>query len=157
MPFALLSLLIFHQALNIFTALGLLVLFGVVKKNSILQVDHTNKLREQGVPARGDPGGQPRSAAADPHDHRGVRGRHGAARHLQGHRRGLRAATGGVVVGGQTLSLLLTLLATPVVYSLFDDASAWIKGVVSSANPADRGETEVLGPEHAAVPTQGGG
>src|SRR5215475_11821518 len=99
LPFALLSIIIFRQSLNIFSALGLLVLFGVVKKNSILQIDHANQLKEKGLST------------------------HDALIVSSGIGSGTNRAIGFVIFGGQSLALVLTLLITPVAYSLFDSAS----------------------------------
>jgi len=175
-PFALLSLILLGQALNIYSILGVFLLFGIVKKNGILQVDYTNVLRQR---ARDDASVVPASYAAGQEP--GAATPSGWSRFVsslspekrvrlwaimeanrtrlrpilmttlmliagmipialgQGPGAGSRASMAKVIVGGQALSLLLSLLIAPVAYSLFDDVGLWWRrrsaGRVGETNP----------------------
>jgi HAE1 family hydrophobic/amphiphilic exporter-1 len=123
-PFALLSLLLLQTNLDIYSTFGLFMLFGIVKKNGILQVDYTNHLRERGMAV---------NEAILEANHTRLRPILMTTVMLvaamvpmamgQGPGAGARAGMAKVILGGQTLSLLLTLLVTPVAYSLWEDVT----------------------------------
>jgi HAE1 family hydrophobic/amphiphilic exporter-1 len=121
LPFAVLSLIFLRTSLDIFAMLGLFMLFGIVKKNGILQVDYANQLRAQGLE---------RDAAILASNRARLRPILMTTVMLvaamvpmalgRGPGAGSRSSMAKVILGGQALSLLLTLLVTPVAYSLFD-------------------------------------
>ncbi len=125
LPFALLTMVLLREPLNIYAIFGLFMLFGIVKKNGILQIDYTNTLRARGLD---------RDTAILQANRVRLRPILMTTMMLvasmipialgTGPGSGGRASMAKVIIGGQMLCLLLTLLVTPISYSLFDDWGA---------------------------------
>jgi HAE1 family hydrophobic/amphiphilic exporter-1 len=123
-----LALLFTGGTLNVFTMIGIIMLMGLVTKNGILLIDFANQQRERGMVRRDALlsaarirlrpiimttvamifGMLPLALAAG----------EGAEQ---------RAPMGRAVIGGLITSTILTLFVVPVVYTLFDDAVAWLR------------------------------
>jgi len=133
-PFALIALMGTGRTMNLFSALGILLLLGIVKKNGILQIDYMNRLREQGkalIPAILE-ANTVRLRPILMTTLSIVAGLIPTAIGV-GAGAGQRSAIAITIIGGQMLCLLLTLLVVPVGYAFVEDVKAWFARRASAA------------------------
>jgi len=146
------GLLLFGHTLNLFSMIGIILLFGLVTKNSILLVDYANQLRREGMdkrlairtaaPVRMRPvlmtalamifGVLPAALGIGP----------GAE---------TRAPMAIATAAGMLSSTVLTLLVVPVFYLSFDDAAEWLGARLRGrpAAPTAGGGAEIAQPRWA--------
>ncbi len=125
------------------------MLFGIVKKNGILQVDKTNELRRTHRSMN-------RTDAIMEANHTRLRPILMTTVMLMaamvpialgaGPGASARASMAKVIIGGQALSLLLTLLATPVAYTFWDDLQIWLSRWSTPSPPPLSSEPLVSNP-----------
>jgi HAE1 family hydrophobic/amphiphilic exporter-1 len=116
------------NTLNLFSMIGILLLFGLVTKNSILLVDYANQLRGEGM----DKVTAMRTAAPvrlRPVLMTAVSMIFGVLPAAVGFGPGAETRAPMAIAAGAGMfsSMLLTLIVVPVFYLLFDDAAAWVK------------------------------
>jgi HAE1 family hydrophobic/amphiphilic exporter-1 len=151
---ALLALIIFRSELNIISMIGIIALVGIVGKNAILLVDYTNTLRQRGLP---------RDEALLEAGETRLRPILMTTLSLVlamipialavGRGSEFRAPLGIVLIGGLTVSTLLTLIVIPCTYTVMDDATRWLGKLIwrrgaapvetAAVEPAEREEEEV--------------
>jgi len=136
-PCALLSLIVTGRSLNLFSALGILLLLGIVKKNGILQIDYMNRLRDEGYPIREAimKANRVRLRPILMTTFSIIAGLIPTAVGI-GAGASQRSAIAITIIGGQMLCLLLSLLVVPVGYSLVEEAKAMLSRRRLPATPA---------------------
>lgn len=135
-----LALLVTKGNLNVMTMIGIIMLMGLVTKNGILLVDFTNQLRAQGRP-RTDAlleAGRIRLRPIIMTTVAMIFGMMPLALAI-GEGAEARAPMARAVIGGLITSTMLTLFVVPVVYTLLDDAAAWVAKRRKSSMPVGMG------------------
>ncbi|HEY1603354.1 MAG TPA: efflux RND transporter permease subunit [Pirellulales bacterium] len=150
-PFGLLSLVLAQTPMDIYAMFGLFMLVGIVKKNGILQIDATNQLRARGMA---------RKEAVLEANHTRLRPILMTTVMLvaamvpialgKGPGSGARASMAKVIIGGQSLSLILALIVTPVFYVILDSFGSFLHRIGFRLSVVQPSETAGHSPKGAA-------